>query len=76
MSKENAFCPNWENHTEPGTKWRYSPRKRKAGSETHNTIEKPVDVSTDNVAAVQAARTAMNQARKILQATLKKSKKS
>ena len=76
MSKENAFCPNWENHTEPGTKWRYFPRKQKAGSETQNTIEKPVDVSTDNVAAVQAARTAMNQARKILQATLKKSKKS
>ena len=63
MNKEHAFCPNWENHTEPGTKWRYMQRKRKAGLETQNTIEKPADIFTDNVAAVQAAHTAMNQAR-------------
>ena len=63
MNKEHAFCPNWENNTKPGTKWRYILRKRKAGLETQRNIEKPADVFTDNVAAVQTARAAMNQVR-------------
>ena len=73
LSTDAKFCPNWENHSEPGTKWIH-PSNRKQDQSAAGTpggSQKP-DPKDDQLAA---ARQAFKQARKFLNAAVKETKK-
>ena len=68
--------PNWENHTEPGTKWIH-PSYRNQDKSTSETAGTPISTqksgSKDDQLAI--ARQAFKQARKFLNAAVKEAKK-
>jgi len=73
LSTDAKFCPNWENHAEPGTKWIH-PSNRKQDQSAAGTpggSQKP-DPKDDQLAA---ACQAFKQARKFLNAAVKEAKK-
>jgi hypothetical protein len=73
LSTDAKFCPNWENHAKPGTKWIH-PSNRKQDQSAAGTPggnQKP-DPKDDQLAA---ARQTLKQARKFLNAAVKEAKK-
>lgn len=79
LSVDAKFCPNWENHSEPGTKWIHPSFRKQtdakdgkdgaSGTPTNNQ-----GTNADNPQLV-AARQALKQARKFLKATVRDAKK-
>jgi len=72
LSTDAKFCPNWENHAEPGTKWIH-PSNRKQDQSTAGTpggSQKP-DPKDDQLAV---AHQAFKQAQKFLNAAVKEAK--
>jgi len=73
LTNDAKFCPNWENHTEPGTKWIHSSNRKQDQSATGTPggSQKP-DPKDDQLAA---AKQAFKQARKFLNAAVREAKK-
>ena len=73
LTNDAKFCPNWENHTEPGTKWIHSSNRKQDQSATGTPggSQKP-DPKDDQLAA---AKQAFKQARKFLSAAVREAKK-
>ncbi len=72
------FCPNWENHSEPGTKWIHPMFHKKPGvSDKPSADVNPINKQGADVLDPQlkAAREAVKQARKFLKAAIKDAKK-
>jgi len=73
LSTDAKFCPNWETHAEPGTKWIH-PSMHKQDQSAVGTPggNQGTDPKDDQLAV---ARQAFKQARKFLKATVKEAKK-
>ena len=77
LSTDAKFCPNWEAHTEPGTKWIHPSFHKQSNHQDHfaagtpggNQETKPYD---DQLAA---ACQALKQAQKFLKVTIREAKK-
>lgn len=80
MAPDAKFCPNWSNHTEPGTKWIH-PSHRDSAVSTANQpgANTPASSNTKSTTTAEeqmaAAKQAFKQARKFLQATVRANKK-
>jgi hypothetical protein len=62
LSLDAKFCPKWETHSEPGTRW------------IHPSLPGN-PVSADEDPQMVAVRQALKQARKFFKATVKEAKK-
>jgi hypothetical protein len=67
------FCPKWESHTEPGTKWIHPSFYKQQDGQKSAVPGNPA--ATDEDPQMIAARQALKQARKFLKATVKEAKK-
>jgi hypothetical protein len=67
------YCPKWESHTEPGTKWIHPSFHKQQDGQKSVTPGNPV--ATDEDPQMVAARKALKQARKFLKATVREAKK-
>jgi hypothetical protein len=76
LSTDARFCPNWENHTEPGTKWIH-PSYRNQDKPTVEAAGNPISTQKPGSKEDQLAiaRQAFKQARKFLNAAVKEAKK-
>jgi hypothetical protein len=78
LPTDAKFCPNWESHTEPGTRWTHPSFHKKSGVSDKSSGDgnpgnnQGADTETPQL---KAARQALKQARKFLKATVKEAKK-
>ena len=79
LSVDAKFCPNWENHSEPGTKWIHPSFRKQTDAKdgkdgASGTPANNQGANADNPQLV-AARQALKQARKFLKAMVRDAKK-
>jgi hypothetical protein len=70
---DSRFCPKWESHTEPGTRWIHSSFRKQSDDKKDIVPETPT--TTEENPQLVAARQALKQARKFLKATVRQAKK-
>ena len=78
LPADAKFCPNWESHSEPGTKWIHPSFHKQSGANDKSSGDgnPGSNQGTDNDnTQLKAVCQALKQARKFLKATVKEAKK-